>query len=154
MIASLLGGKNMKLTQTIKNWLLKMFAWWPWKQSTQIEYPHVANPQNKGTPQETLSRSMIDGIAPQAGIVPRLSTVEEWPERVVQSDPPAANEFTDPPSLSSKPTGDGEPMKESPSPGDGTVAVTQTSPSPQQRLEFLHYLIKRGIVNEGFEEDR
>ena len=33
----------MKLTQAIKNWLHKMFAWWPWKQSTQIEYSPYAN---------------------------------------------------------------------------------------------------------------
>jgi hypothetical protein len=144
----------MKLTLTIKNWLHKMFAWWPWKQSTQIEYSHVANPLNNGTAQETLSRSMIDGIAPQAGIVPRLSTIEEWPERVVQSDFPAADEFAETPSLSSTPSGDGETMKESTTPADGTFTVAQTSPSPEQRLEFLQYLIKRGIVNEGFEEER
>jgi len=144
----------MKLTQAIKNWLHKMFAWWPWKQSTQIEYSHFSNPLNKGTNQETLPRTTIDSIAPQAGIIPRLSTIEEWPERVVQSDFPAANEFTEAPFLSSTPTGDGEPIKEIATPADRTPVVAQTSPSPQQRLEFLQYLIKRGIVNEGFEEER
>lgn len=128
----------MKLTQTIKNWLHNMFAWWPWKQSTQIEYSQVANQLNKGTTPETLSRSTIDGIAPQTGITPRLSTIEEWPERIVQSNLTAKNELTETPSLSSTPSGAG----------------AQTSPSPQQRLEFLQYLIKRGIVNEGVEEDK
>jgi hypothetical protein len=144
----------MKLTQTIKNWLHKMFAWWPWKQSTQIEYSNAANPLNKGITQETLSISTIDGIAPQTGIVPRLSTVEEWPERVVQSDFPTVDEFAESPSLSSTPSGDGETIKESAKPADGTFAVAQTPPSSQQRLEFLRYLIKRGIVNEGSEEDK
>lgn len=129
----------MKLTQTIKNWLHNMFAWWPWKQSTQIEYSQVANPLNKGTTQETLSRSTIDGIAHQTGIIPRLSTIDEWPERVVQSD------FT---------TADREPVKEPYVSADGPFAAAQTAPSTQQRLEFLQYLIKRGIVNEGEEEDR
>jgi hypothetical protein len=141
MIASILGGKVMKLTQAIKNWLHKLFARWPWKQSTQIEYSYYANPINKETSQETLSKPITDGIAPQAGILPRLSTIEEWPERVVQSDLTAKNELSETTSLSSTP------------PADGASASTQTSPSPQQRLEFLQYLIKRGIVNEGVEED-
>ena len=140
----------MKLTQAIKNWLHKMFAWWPWKQSTQIEYSPFANSINKGTTQETLSKSMTDGIVPQTGIVPRLSTIQELPERVVQTDITAKNEFTETPSLGS--LGDGEPMKKPAMPADETPAGMQTPPSTQQRLEFLQYLIKRGIVNEGVEE--
>jgi hypothetical protein len=128
----------MKLTHAIKNWLQKMFAWWPWKQSTQIEYSPYAI--NKGTTQETLSKSMTDGIAPQTGIVPSLSTTKEWPERVVQNDITAKNELTETPS------------KKSATPADETPAGVQTSPSTQQRLEFLQYLIKRGIVNEGVED--
>jgi hypothetical protein len=27
-------------------------------------------------------------------------------------------------------------------------------PTPEQKLEFLHYLVRRGIVNEGFTEGR
>jgi len=138
----------MKLTQAITNWLHKMFAWWPWKQSTQFEYSPYAI--NKGTTQESLSKSMTDGIAPQTGIVPRLSTIQEWPERVVQTDLTAKNELPETPSLGS--SGDGEPMKKSATPEDETPAGLQTSPSTQQRLEFLQYLIKRGIVNEGVEE--
>jgi len=138
----------MKLTQAITNWLHKMFAWWPWKQSTQFEYSPYAI--NKGTTQESLSKSMTDGIAPQTGIVPRLSTIQEWPERVVQTDVTAKNELPETPSLGS--SGDGEPMKKSATPKDETPAGMQTSPSTQQRLEFLQYLIKRGIVNEGVEE--
>jgi hypothetical protein len=141
----------MKFTQTIKNWLHQMFAWWPWKPSTQIEYSHLANPLNKGTTQETLSRSTIDGVAPQAGIIPRLSTIEEWPEKDVQADFPAGNEFTETSPASS--ISPGEPTKESITSIDGTLKVGQAFPSPQQRLEFLQYLIKRGIVNEGFEEE-
>ncbi len=141
------------LTQTIKNWLHKMFPWWPWKQSTKSEHSHAAKPLNTGTTQETLSRSTFDGSVPQAGIAPCLSTIEEWPERVVQSDFPAASEFTEtplpPPSASSV-----EMTKESLTPSDETSVVLHATPSPQQRLEFLQYLVKRGIVNEGIEEDR
>ena len=144
----------MKLTQAIKNWLHKLFVWWPWKKSTQTECSPYADSINKGTNQETLSKSMTDGIAPQTGIVSRLSTIEEWPERVVQSDLTVINELTETPSISSTPSVDGEIIRKSATPADGTPASVQTSPSPQQRLEFLQYLIKRGIVNEGVEEDK
>ena len=105
---------------------------------------------NKGTTQEALSKSMTDDIVPQTGIVPRLSTIKEWPERVVQTDITAKNELTETPSLAS--SEEGELMKKSATPADETPAGMQTSPSTQQRLEFLQYLIKRGIVNEGVEE--
>ena len=141
----------MKLTQAITNWLHKMFAWWPWKQSTQIEYSPYAGSINKGTTQETVSKSMNDGIASQTGITPRLSTIQEWPERVVQTDLTAKNELPETLSLGS--SGDGEPMKKSAIPEDEIPTSMQTSPSTQQRLEFLQYLIKRGIVNEGLEDD-
>jgi len=49
-------------------------------------------------------------------------------------------------------SGDGEPMKKSAIPADESPVGMQTSPSTQQRLEFLQYLIKRGIVNEGVED--
>ena len=135
------------LAQTIKIWLHKMFAWWPWKQSSKIEHSHAAKPLNKGTTKESLSRSTIDGSVPQAGSASCLSTVEKWPERVVQSDFQAAGELTGaalPPPV--------EMTKEPPTHADEVSVVLE--PSPQQRLEFLQYLIKRGIVNEGFEEDR
>jgi hypothetical protein len=138
----------MNFTQAMKNWLHKMFAWWPWKQSTQIEYSHYANSTNTGTTQETVSRSMTDGIAPQTGITPRLSTIEEWPERIAQSD------LTATPSKSSIPSGDGESIKNPATLGDGIPVSAQTSPSTQQRLEFLRYLITRGIVHEGVDEDK
>jgi hypothetical protein len=140
----------MKLTHAIKNWLHKMFAWWPWKQSTQIEHSPYANSLNKGITQETLSKSLTDGIVPQTGNVPRLSTIQEWPERVVQTDVTAKNELPEIASPGS--SGDGEPMKKSAMFADETPAGMQTSPSTQQRLEFLQYLIKRGIVNEGSED--
>ena len=140
----------MKLTQAITNWLHKMFAWWPWKQSTQIGFSPYANSLNKETTQETLSKSVTDGIAPQTGIVPRLSTIQEWSERVVQTDLTAKNELPETSSLAS--SGDGEPMKNSAMPANETPTGVQTCPSTQQRLEILQYLIKRGIVNEGVEE--
>ena len=133
-------------TQTIKTWLHKMFAWWPWKRPTQAEYTHVAGPLNKGATQEPVSKSTI---APPASVAPRFSTIEEWPERVVQSDLPVANEPGET-LLSPPPVPPVEIAEDSKTPAD--EAAAQASPSPQQRLEFLQYLVKRGIINEGLEE--
>ena len=141
----------MKLTQAITNWLHKMFAWWPWKQSTQIEYSPYDKSINKGTNQEAVSKLINEVIMPQTGISPRLSTIQEWPERVVQTDVTAKKESPETPSQTS--LGDGELIKKPAMPADETPAGMQTSPSTQQRLEFLQYLIQRGIVNEGLEED-
>ena len=142
----------MKLMQAMKNLFHKMFAWWPWKQSTQIEHSHYANSINKGTTQGTLQTSMTDGIVHQTGIAPRLSTIQDWPESVVQTDLTAKSELTEIP-LPASP-GDGEFVKKSPSPAGEPPAGVLTSPSTQQRLEFLQYLIQRGIVNEGVEENK
>jgi hypothetical protein len=139
------------LMQTIKSWLYKMFAWWPWKQSTKIEHSHAAKPLNKGTTKESRSRSTIDGSEPQSGSASCLSTIEEWPERVVQSDFQPAGELTE----TALPPPSTPPVEMTKEPQNHTDEVSVVSPpSPQQRLEFLQYLIKRGIVNEGFEEDR
>lgn len=142
----------MKLTQAISNWFRKMFAWWPWRQSTQIEYtPHFTS-LNKGTTQESMSKSIHESITPQTGIAPRLSTIQGFPERVVQTDVPAKDEFPEialPDSLAI-----GESMKKPAIPENDIPAHMQASPSPQQRLEFLQYLVKRGIVNEGFDDEK
>lgn len=137
-------------TQTIKAWLHNMFAWWPWKRPTQAEYTHVAGPLNEGATQEPVSKSTI---APPAGIAPRFSTIEEWPERVVQSDVPVASELGETPiSPPSTPPVGAPASKESTSTTRTHEAAVHASPSPQQRLDFLRYLVERGIVNEGLEE--
>lgn len=123
------------ITQAIKNWLHKMFAWWPWKKPSEIEFTHDAGPINKGAAPGSISRSTIDGVVPQAGAIPRLSTIEGWPERDDQPPFPAADELPPPP----------VEMAEDP--------VVVDTPPAEQRLKFLRYLVKRGIVNEGFEEE-
>ena len=154
------------VTQAIKNWLRKLFSWWPWKQSTEIEQTHGASPLNKGTTQEAISRSAIDGVAsqPQPGIAQRLSIIEEWPDRVVKPlsptpqpllPPPVASEFPEtplpPPLTSSVDKATDIFASDVPS---TPAPMPDRTPTPEQQLEFLHYLVKRGIVNEGFEEGK
>ena len=149
------------ITQAIKGWLRRMFAWWPWKQSPSIPYSHVVSPLSKGFSQESAPRSTIDGVAPQAGITPRLSTIEEWPKRVDQPQPyfPEAGEPAErpllPPPPSVPPTA--EPVEEKQGTDTESIAGAKEAarmqpPSPEQQLEFLQYLVRRGIVNEGFEK--
>jgi hypothetical protein len=135
------------ITQAMKKWLQKLFAWWPWRKSPQIEYSHVVN---------TLNRSAIEGVASQSqpGITPRISTMQEWPERTVQPLFPEAHQRLDTPLLPpSTPPGQQESKFSSTSVSDDADVVPPI-PTSEQHLEFLSYLYKRGLVNEGFEEDK
>lgn len=135
------------ITQAMKKWLQKLFSWWPWRKSPQIEYSHAVN---------ALNRSAIEGVASQSqpGITPRLSTMKEWPERVAQPLLPEAYERLDTPLLPpSTPTREQE--TEPPSPFvSGDAPVVPPTPTQEQYLEFLSYLYKKGLVNEGFEDDQ
>ncbi len=133
----------------MKRWLRNMFAWWPWKYSPPVAYNNVSGPLSAETPQEGVSYSALEGTTPQASIAPRRFTTEERPERIVQAHSPTTSDLTEtplPPSLRPPVDISTEPGKE-----DATPAVPST-PSPQQRLEFLRYLVKRGIVNEGLDD--
>jgi hypothetical protein len=133
------------ITQSIKHWLRKMFAWWPWRQAQPVEYNHVSGPLSKVTP-EGVSLSTIDGTAPQTSITPRLSTIEERSERLAQTPSSDLAETPVLPPVTPAVDMPTEPPKEDISP------VVPATPTPQQRLEFMRYLVKRGIVNEGFEK--
>ncbi len=140
------------ITQTIKNWLHKLFAWWPWKQPAQVEYTNVTSTLNKGTTQESLSLPTIDGAAAQTGISPYLPAIEELPERTAQSQFPASSSL-DATSVPPPLTPPVEITREPALDRDEASSFVPPAPTPQQRLEFLQYLVKRGIVNEGFEEN-
>jgi hypothetical protein len=134
------------ITQAIKGWLQKMFAWWPWKQSTPMEYQHVASPMTRNSPPEmNFWPDRGDGTASQTGITPRLSTLESHAEWSTQARPEVFNL-----SLQSIPISAG---------GSDTEIVLdeqtqKNAPNTRQRLEFLRYLVERGIVNEGFEQEK
>ncbi len=113
-----------------------------------MEYKHASGPLSTGTA-EGVSLSTIDGTAPQTSITPCLSTIEERPERILQTPSPVANHLTEtpvPPPVTPPADMPGEPIKEVISP------AVPSAPTPEQRLEFMRYLVKRGIVNEGFEK--
>ena len=137
------------ITQAIKQWLRKLFAWWPWQQPAKTEDVQTTGSLNTGAAQEMTARSTIDGVAP------RRSTTEEWPERIVQPSPPvlegrAETTFTSPPLP--LPTPSIEKARET-STGEASAFSISPTPRAERQLEFLRYLVKRGIVNEGFAEE-
>lgn len=128
------------LTQAIKGWFQKVFAWWPWKQSTPIEYPHVSAVTRGPAPEATL-RATREGITPQAGATPRRFPLENRSERLAhsRSEMPDSSPPLNPALLAGLDT--------------ESIEAREHTPTTRQRLEFLRYLIQRGIVNEGFEDD-
>ncbi len=164
------------ITQAIKRWLHRMFAWWPWKTSPETVYVPVANSLNRGIAQDgrnvhdTMSWSTSEGVAPQTGVTPLIfgqgeisrSTIGEWPERVVQpsSSSPHTNEKAEPPSplLPTSPPAEKaiDPgisgINSTPIPEKAVFSDIPSTPTAEQQLEFLSYLVRRGLVNEGFPE--
>ena len=150
-------------TETIKRWLHNLFAWWPWKRSSESDYAEAHSTLNKSTVQESLFRSTVDGPMPQQGatsvVVEHVETRppleisrsanEERSERIVSPPPQPSQAF--PPSPVSEERADisrptpVEVVKER-----AIADEAVPSPTPEQKLEFLRYLVKRGIVNEGF----
>ena len=139
----------------IKRWLNKLFAWWPWGRSNGTDYIQATNSLNRGTTQELVWRTSVDGYVPQPGITSVVveqgvddtapethqSITDEYSERVSQSY--QSNEAFP----SAIPQNNG--MKELSSfPGD----IPLSSSDEEQHLTFLHYLVKRGVYNEGFIE--
>lgn len=132
------------ITQRIRHWLGRMLAWWPWRQPSPAEYRHDSGTLSAVSPAEGISHSALEGTTPQASASGptgttsspsstfRLSTIEEHPTYTAQT-PSHTNEDPAAPHPPSNPAG-------------------QQAPTPQQRLEFLRYLVRQGIVNEGKEE--
>ncbi len=132
------------ITQAIKQWLGKMFAWWPWRPSPKTEYLHTSGSLNKGAAQEMTARSTIDGVAP------RRSTIEEWPERIVQPSADAINRVpTEERTETTFPSLPATPIEKAREASTSSISPT---PRGERQLEFLRYLVKGGIVNEGFAE--
>jgi len=150
------------ITQAIKRWLSQMFAWWPWRSSANTECAPTSNSLNKGAIQGTTTWPTTDGVgvASQPEIAPRRPTIEEWPERIVQPSPPALEERTEslPPPPAEK-AGEAAPgaheAREAHEDRAGaSPAPTFIAPTPEKHLEFLRFLVKRGILNEGFDEGK
>ena len=161
-------GNDRMIPQAFKRWLHKVFAWFSGRKSVEAEYAHVVTPLNKSMTQESASRTSSDVVTPQPGIAPRIvgqseiscSTIDEWPERIVQQNPTPNEKLETPPPTPSTPVPitptieSTTSVKEQPSSKNEArfPDAPPPTPTPEQQLEFLQYLVKRGIVNEGFSE--
>jgi hypothetical protein len=140
------------ITQGIKRWLYKLFAWWPWKQTPETSYQQAVSNLNMSMAQETMART-VDGSLPQPGITSVVveqekntpatpySTNEGLPDQLVEQGTPLS---TDEP-ISQKHNQPTHALQDPPD--DIQVAATQ-----EQKLAFLRYLVQKGQVNEGFEK--
>lgn len=148
--------RDNMITQGIKRWLQSLFAWWPWRRSLEADYARTPGALNKGTMQETLFFTTVDGPYAQPA-QPGITSVAVEPieeDVVPESGRPTAEERSFPllkpvaedsgsilvPSVEEKI----HPVHE-----HGAAVQGTPDPTPQQRLEFLRYLVERGIVNEG-----
>jgi hypothetical protein len=143
------------ITQAIKQWLHKLFAWWPWRKSVENDYSQPVGNVNLGAAQESMWRSMYDGPVPQTGMTsvvveqgrdgaPEAADWSPAEEYLVQPPQPPAEESTN-----SAPLSSADPFQET-----QTSKGEKPAPSPtfEQRLVFLRYMVKRGLINEGFAE--
>jgi hypothetical protein len=132
----------MIITQTIKGWLQKLFAWWPWKQSTPIESQHVASVAAHRPGPENTPRSRGEYAVPQPDSVSRLSTLED------QSTARPFVDACDSPPLPALLYGSSKEHLPASGPGEASF----TTPTTRQRLEFLRYLVQHGLLNEELEQ--
>lgn len=150
------------ITQAIKHWMSKLFAWWPWRRSSDTSYVQTVSNLKRNAAQEALWRAVADGPGPQSSVTSvaieqgRSETspsterpvIDEHAEQAAQSSPPPIEENA----LSAQPQ---SPSKELPQ-GSAPSAEDNPTPSPtfEQRLIFLRHLVKRGVINEGFAEGK
>jgi len=169
MVAPTKEGQTSMITQAIKRWLEKLFGWFSGKPVAENEYAPVASALNKSVTQESIGRSTSDNVTPPRGVAPRIvgqgeiscSTIDERPERATQHPvpPPVSAEKSElavpPPQIPVSPPVEKPITALDAPPTQGKTSLPTTpppTPTPEQKLEFLHYLVRRGIVNEGFAE--
>jgi hypothetical protein len=140
------------ITQTIKRWWHKLFARRSRSTSQQVSFTSVDQRTNAALSPESSSYSSVNGLPPQPGVAPLIagnaqgdrtcSTMNEPPNHPARG------------SLSPLEKGNtASPGATSPQTPETAASGTALKPTPQQQLDFLNYLVKRGLVNEGFSED-
>lgn len=139
------------ITQAIKNFFAKLFPWWSRKQAAPVEYSHVPSSFLPGTSQEGGSLPASGRVAPQASITPRLSTMEEFPEHL---SPASFSMMDEPPETPLLPPPITPPHEVVIEARTEPIEISSSTPTTQQRLEFLRYLVDRGIVSEWYEEKK
>ncbi|GAC1402579.1 MAG: hypothetical protein NVS4B12_15960 [Ktedonobacteraceae bacterium] len=142
------------ITQGIKRWLQSLFAWWPWRNSSGDDYAQTPGTLNKGATQETLFFTTVDGPYEQPA-QPGITSVAVEPieeDVILESGRPLSEERSFSalkPVVEDSGTSPASILEESIKPVQERNVQDIPAPTPQQRLEFLRYLVECGIVNEG-----
>lgn len=143
------------ISQAIKGWLQRLFAWWPWKSTPAANYAYPVSSINKNiAPEATMYTTTVDGTISQPGSssVAVEHTDEEFFTELAWTSHDERPEPTMPP-LTPVVEAQGDiPIKEQNKPTARNVSFPSTpTPTAVQKLEFLRYLVQRGLVNEGFD---
>jgi hypothetical protein len=146
------------IIQTIKAWLNKLFAWWPWKRAPAPKYPQAASQVSKGITQEQIWRAVREGPMPQSGV--RSVVVEHGvgPNSLdTQPQPLVGDELSgrmSPPAMYDEQPAMSRPL--SGATGKDIDILSEAGQIPEieyeQQLGFLRYLVQQGVINEGFAE--
>jgi hypothetical protein len=151
------------ITQTIKRWFSKACSWWPWKRQPEQSPAAPLGVARGGGLHELSPPPLFEGNAfTQPGTAPRRPSLEELPNQRPALPPPAPEGLAGPssaPLQTSRGAGRGPerlPSQDAvpalpPTPATGPLETPAAgSVNPEHRLEFLRYLVQRGMVNEGF----
>lgn len=140
------------ITQTIKRWWHKLFARWSRNTSQNLSFTPVDRRANAALTPEPPSYTSLNGLTPQSGVAPLIaggaqgdvtcSTIDGQSNRVPQEQLSSAE--------SGSVTASGSRVERALETATNGATL---KPTPQQQLDFLNYLVKRGLVNEGFTED-
>jgi hypothetical protein len=157
------------ITQAIKRWFTKLFEWWPWGKSQEHEYASVRSPYDKGMTQGSAARSSIDVVTPHPGVAPRItgqgetscSTLDDWQDRMIQPPPmihsgenidPLQHPFSSLPATPAPLPASNIPTENLANKSNESMDTPPPTPTTEQHLEFLQYLVQHGLLNEGFAE--
>lgn len=144
------------ITQTIKQWLDNLFAWWPWKRNAMTAFTSQRRDGAIGNAQEPLWHVPGDGPLPLPDVtVVAVKQDDDAPSAPNSSLRPSSVEARDKATFST--TSHDPPSLLSGS--DALLHEQNPSVAPprstlEQQLGFLRYLVERGLINEGFEEGK
>jgi hypothetical protein len=141
------------ISQTIKAWLNKLFAWWPWKRSSPTAYSEPTTNMSKGLTQEQVWRSVMEAPMPQLGVT-SVAVEHGTAENTLEPQPLLSDELSERLSPPAKHDESSALSRTLPSTTSKDTTILPNDPSSrfEQQLEFLRYLVQQGIINEGFAE--
>ena len=142
------------IMQTFKTWFRKLFAFacWPWKHSSQVRWhSSPANAGSRNTSQGPLWATTSYDTEPALSWSEGTSVAveQEMIDLDVHEPPEMINH-----KLSNSPTRQPRSHTTNRLPPHPTNSQTSTTndETHEKQLEFLRFLVKRGVFNEGFPE--